>query len=55
MNDAISRKIRDFKYINRKRKVNKNPLNLQCVKALVVTNSVLHDFGFGKVCPAKQL
>ena len=25
------------------------------VKALVVKNSVLHDFGFGKVSPAKQL
>ena len=25
------------------------------LKALVVKNSVLHDFGFGKVSPAKQL
>ena len=27
----------------------------QKLKALVVKNSVLHDFGFGKVSPAKQL
>ena len=27
----------------------------QQLKALVVKNSVLHDFGFGKVPPAKQL
>ena len=26
-----------------------------CLKALVVKNSVLHDFGFAKVSPAKQL
>ena len=25
------------------------------LKALVVKNSVLHDFGFGRVSPAKQL
>ena len=30
-------------------------LNDQLLKALVVKNSVLHDFGFGKVSPAKQL
>ena len=29
--------------------------NIQQLKALVVKNSVLHDFGFGKVSPAKQL
>ena len=28
---------------------------LSLLKALVVKNSVLHDFGFGKVSPAKQL
>ena len=28
---------------------------LRSLKALVVKNSVLHDFGFGKVSPAKQL
>ena len=29
--------------------------NFRSLKALVVKNSVLHDFGFGKVSPAKQL
>ena len=29
--------------------------NIQQLKALVVKNSVLHDFGFEKVSPAKQL
>ena len=29
--------------------------NVYLLKALVVKNSVLHDFGFGKVSPAKQL
>ena len=29
--------------------------NYLLLKALVVKNSVLHDFGFGKVSPAKQL
>ena len=30
-------------------------LKVSLLKALVVKNSVLHDFGFGKVSPAKQL
>ena len=28
---------------------------MKSLKALMVKNSVLHDFGFGKVSPAKQL
>ena len=31
------------------------PNLVKVLKALVVKNSVLHDFGFGKVSPATQL
>ena len=41
--------------VDLKRTEENNPEMKIILKALVVKNSVLHDFGFGKVSPAKQL
>ena len=42
----------DFSY---QMKIPKTSFLIATLKALVVKNSVLHNFGFGKVSPAKQL
>jgi len=48
VSDEMIKKVKIKDYANQSEPI-------QMLKALVVKNSVLHDFGFGKVSPAKQL